>query len=219
MSNKHHAEAQKHGSAENCCGQTQKSFRDSLISWFPVELLLPVICNARDGCFERALLENDIDAISDDKCRCVTNDTRMRSVPGHGVAAPEYRQWAQAVDARGQRTDAPLGAGEPAPDGCLQLRFARHQARADRAKAVPRIELVERAAQHFMTTGASRRALADALAQRCCELRYVPSAHREAAFVSRESGASLQQVQARFHPPQPVMNGRIETLASAPDVG
>ena len=64
----------------------------------------------------------------------------------------------------------------------LQLRVARHQPRADRAEAMPRIELIERAPQHLVTTRAPRRALADALAQRRRQLGDVAAAHREASF-------------------------------------
>jgi hypothetical protein len=61
---KHHTETQKHGNTDNWLGQAHTSFRDSMVPWFRVELLLAIICNPLDGRFERALLESDVDAIA-----------------------------------------------------------------------------------------------------------------------------------------------------------
>ena len=108
------------------------------------------------GGFEGPAFKGHVDPISGVERGCVPNDTRSRGVPRDRIAAAEHGQRAEPLDARGQRADPPLRDGQAAPHGRLQLRLSRHQSRANRAKPMPRIELIERAAQQLVTPRAPR---------------------------------------------------------------
>src|SRR5688500_9450584 len=90
-----------------------------------------------------ALFKRHADGVTRTHRRSVTNDTRTGSVPGHRVAAAEYREGTQPFDSRGQSAESRLQDAEPPPSGGGELRVARHQPRAHGGEPMTRIELIE----------------------------------------------------------------------------
>src|SRR5688572_6675830 len=167
---------------------------------------------------ERAAFERHVHFVTWFERRCLTNDTRSGSVPCNRVTAAEHGKGAQPLDTGRQRTETVLQGRDPAPHRGLEPTIACDEASANRAKAVTRIEGVKRATKQIVPPRPAHDRLVHALPQRCRELGYVTAPHRDAAAITGVAGPRFKHMQPCFHPPQAMMNRRVEALADPVDV-